>query len=128
MQAKGDAQNADGQSWLENAVTCYLQAIRHGSAEGRGMMARILNLLSFHDTNGVVSMAIRKHGRQVFSSSLASHVVNFMFCAKFCLLSIMSPHQSILSICVSHQACHPLCSSQPALYLAISCLERAFPM
>lgn len=29
------------------------------------MMARILNLLSFHDTNGVVSKAIRKHGRQV---------------------------------------------------------------
>ena len=58
-------QNGDGQSWLENAVTCYLQAIRHGSAEGRGMMARILNLLSFHDTNGVVSKAIRKHGRQV---------------------------------------------------------------
>ena len=46
-------------------VTCYLQAIRHGSTEGRGMMARILNLLSFHDTNGVVSQAIRKHGRQV---------------------------------------------------------------
>ena len=64
-QAGTDAQNADGQSWLENAVTCYLQAIRHGSAEGRGMMARILNLLSFHDTNGVVSQAIRKRGRQV---------------------------------------------------------------
>ena len=46
-------------------MTCYLQAIRHGSTEGRGMMARILNLLSFHDTNGVVSQAIRKHGRQV---------------------------------------------------------------
>ena len=65
LQAKGDVQNGDGQSWLENAVTCYLAAIRHGSAEGRGMMARILNLLSFHDTNGVVSKAIRKHGRQV---------------------------------------------------------------
>ena len=46
-------------------MTCYLQAIRHGSTEGRGMMARILNLLSFHDTNGIVSQAIRKHGRQV---------------------------------------------------------------
>lgn len=65
VQAKGDVQIGDGQSWLENAVTCYLQAIRHGSTEGRGMMARILNLLSFHDTNGVVSKAIRKHGRQV---------------------------------------------------------------
>lgn len=60
----------DGQSWLENAVTCYLQAIRHGSAEGRSMMARILNLLSFHDTNGVVSQAIRKHGRQVAPFSI----------------------------------------------------------
>ena len=69
-QAKADVQNGDGQSWLENAVTCYLQAIRHGSTEGRGMMARILNLLSFHDTNGVVSKAIRKHGRQVIPSSI----------------------------------------------------------
>ena len=33
------------------------------------MMARILNLLSFHDTNGVVSQAIRKHGRQVAALS-----------------------------------------------------------
>ena len=73
MQAKGDAQAGEGQSWLENAVTCYLQAIRHGSAEGRGMMARILNLLSFHDTNGLVSKAIRKHGRQVSPSSILGH-------------------------------------------------------
>ena len=50
-------------------MTCYLQAIRHGSTEGRGMMARILNLLSFHDTNSVVSQAIRKHGRQVAALS-----------------------------------------------------------
>ena len=65
LQARGGAQDEGGQAWLENTVTCYLQAIRHGSTEGRGMMARILNLLSFHDTNGVVSQAIRKHGRQV---------------------------------------------------------------
>ena len=65
LQAKGGAQDEGGQAWLENTVTCYLQAIRHGSTEGRGMMARILNLLSFHDTNSVVSQAIRKHGRQV---------------------------------------------------------------
>ena len=70
LQAKADAQAGDGQSWLENAVTCYLQAIRHNSTEGRGMMARILNLLSFHDTNGVVSKAIRKHGRQVIPSCI----------------------------------------------------------
>ena len=69
LQAKGGAQDEGGQAWLENTVTCYLQAIRHGSTEGRGMMARILNLLSFHDTNGVVSQAIRKHGRQVAAPS-----------------------------------------------------------
>ena len=69
LQAKGGAQDEGGQAWLENTVTCYLQAIRHGSTEGRGMMARILNLLSFHDTNGIVSQAIRKHGRQVAALS-----------------------------------------------------------
>ena len=84
LQAKGGAQDEGGQAWLENTVTCYLQAIRHGSTEGRGMMARILNLLSFHDTNGIVSQAIRKHGRQV-AALPTSPISCFLttFCATF---------------------------------------------
>lgn len=69
--------NAPGVNWLENAVTCYLQAIRHGSAAARAMMPRILNIFSFHNTNGVISDAIRKSGRQVpfLLSQLTSHAL-----------------------------------------------------
>ena len=56
---------APGGSWLESAVTCYLQAMRHGSAAARATMPRILNLFSFQDASGAVSAAIRKAGRQV---------------------------------------------------------------
>ena len=62
VQAKA---NATGASWLENAVVCYMQAIRHGSAPARAMMPRILTLFSFHDSTGAVTQAIRKNSRQV---------------------------------------------------------------
>ncbi|BDA47386.1 probable transcription-associated protein 1 [Coccomyxa sp. Obi] len=57
--------NAGGANWLENAVVCYMQAIRHGSAPARAMMPRILTLFSFHDSSGAVTQAIRKNSRQV---------------------------------------------------------------
>jgi hypothetical protein len=70
VQAKA---NSPGANWLENAVTCYLQAIRHGSAPARSMMPRILNIFSFHNTNGAISDAIRKSGRQVLLLFIALH-------------------------------------------------------
>ncbi|EIE23491.1 hypothetical protein COCSUDRAFT_65942 [Coccomyxa subellipsoidea C-169] len=57
--------NGSEASWLENAVVCYMQAIRHGSAPARAMMPRILTLFSFHDSTGAVTQAIRKNSRQV---------------------------------------------------------------
>jgi len=74
VQAKA---NAAGGNWLENAVVCYMQAIRHGSAPARAMMPRILTLFSFHDSSGAVTQAIRKNSRQVCAQQFCNPTYHF---------------------------------------------------
>ncbi|KAK9855808.1 hypothetical protein WJX84_006870 [Apatococcus fuscideae] len=42
------------QPYLENAVACYLQAMRHGSVPSRQLVPRILHLLAFDNKDNVV--------------------------------------------------------------------------
>jgi hypothetical protein len=41
-------------AYLESTAACYLQAIRFGSVRGRGMLPRLLHLLSFENDGGEV--------------------------------------------------------------------------
>ncbi len=95
MQAKA---NAGGANWLENAVVCYMQAIRHGSAPARAMMPRILTLFSFHDSSGAVTQAIRKNSRQVCSSVVSPH--RFLGSTPECVLANL--HKHLASASSSH--------------------------
>ena len=46
--------------YLQYAVSCYLQAVKHGSCAGRSMLPRVLHLLSFDNETGAVGRILDK--------------------------------------------------------------------
>jgi len=51
--------------WLEYAASCYLQGIRHSAGTWRSFMARVMQMLSFQNYDGVVSRALAKNWEQI---------------------------------------------------------------
>ncbi len=51
-------ESSGNHAWLEYAVSCYLQAVKHGSCAGRTMLPRVLHLLSFENDTGAVGRAL----------------------------------------------------------------------
>jgi len=49
-------------AYLESCAACYLQAIRFGSTRGRGLLPRLLHLLSFENEGGEVGRALDRQG------------------------------------------------------------------
>ena len=51
-------ESSGNHAWLEYTVSCYLQAVKHGSCAGRIMLPRVLHLLSFENDTGAVGRAL----------------------------------------------------------------------
>ena len=51
--------------YLQYAVSCYLQAVKHGSCAGRSMLPRVLHLLSFDNETGAVGRILDRKVNEV---------------------------------------------------------------
>ena len=58
-------ESSGNHAWLEYAVSCYLQAVKHGSCAGRTMLPRVLHLLSFENEAGAVGRALDRKLNEV---------------------------------------------------------------
>ncbi|KAL0051806.1 hypothetical protein WJX82_002492 [Trebouxia sp. C0006] len=58
-------ESSGNHAWLEYAVSCYLQAVKHGSCAGRTMLPRVLHLLSFENDTGAVGRALDRKLNEV---------------------------------------------------------------
>ena len=58
-------ESSGNHAWLEYAVSCYLQAVKHGSCAGRTMLPRVLHLLSFENNTGAVGRALDRKLNEV---------------------------------------------------------------
>lgn len=58
-------ESSGNHAWLEYAVSCYLQAVKHGSCAGRTMLPRVLHLLSFENDGGAVGRALDRKLNEV---------------------------------------------------------------
>ncbi|KAL0020642.1 hypothetical protein WJX79_010395 [Trebouxia sp. C0005] len=58
-------ESSSNHAWLEYAVSCYLQAVKHGSCAGRTMLPRVLHLLSFENDTGAVGRALDRKLNEV---------------------------------------------------------------
>lgn len=66
-------ESSGNHAWLEYAVSCYLQAVKHGSCAGRTMLPRVLHLLSFeNDGSGAVGRALDRKLNEVCCCLLCS--------------------------------------------------------
>lgn len=69
-------ESSGNHAWLEYAVSCYLQAVKHGSCAGRTMLPRVLHLLSFeNDGSGAVGRALDRKLNEVCCRLLCSYAV-----------------------------------------------------
>jgi transformation/transcription domain-associated protein len=59
-------ESSGNHAWLEYAVSCYLQAVKHGSCAGRTMLPRVLHLLSFENDTGAVGRALDRKLNEVW--------------------------------------------------------------
>lgn len=51
--------------YLQYAVSCYLQAVKHGSCAGRTMLPRVLHLLSFDNETGALGRILDRKVNEV---------------------------------------------------------------
>lgn len=58
-------ESSGNHAWLEYSVSCYLQAVKHGSCAGRTMLPRVLHLLSFENDGGAVGRALDRKLNEV---------------------------------------------------------------
>ena len=58
-------ESSGNHAWLEYAVSCYLQAVKHGSCAGRTMLPRVIHLLSFENEGGAVGRALDRKLNEV---------------------------------------------------------------
>ena len=90
-------ESSGNHAWLEYAVSCYLQAVKHGSCAGRTMLPRVLHLLSFENEGGAVGRALDRKLNEVCGQS------NCMSLAQSC--GVQHWHGSVV-----HQSCSLLLS------------------
>lgn len=80
-------ENSGNHAWLEYAVSCYLQAVKHGSCAGRTMLPRVLHLLSFENEGGAVGRALDRKLNEVCCC-----LIPFPFAASRLLNDAVSQH------------------------------------
>ena len=83
-------ESSGNHAWLEYAVSCYLQAVKHGSCAGRTMLPRVLHLLSFENDTGAVGRALDRKLNAVWvrvrALGLTLQHGGEMHCSRCCFL------------------------------------------
>ncbi len=83
-------ESSGNHAWLEYAVSCYLQAVKHGSCAGRTMLPRVLHLLSFENDTGAVGRALDRKLNEVWvrvrALGLTLQHGGEMHCSRCCFL------------------------------------------
>ena len=72
-------ESSGNHAWLEYAVSCYLQAVKHGSCAGRTMLPRVLHLLSFENDTGAVGRALDRKLNEVRQLPMHACMCNPLF-------------------------------------------------